>query len=291
MTNAVFTFRDGSAYDDQPEIRYHFPKRYLRLAEQTVGDFIVYYKSRRAEDRASRETYFAVARVTRIVPDDKQADYYYAYVDGYIELDEAVSWRNDDTAFERKLLKQDGTTNKGVFGWAVRLLKPVEFDAILKEGFTQELKPWESPDWIAEPIPEYVDRPLVAQVVNRKFREVAFRRHVRIAYQNTCAVTGLQLVNGGGRPEVQAAHIRPVENNGPDTVRNGLALTGTVHWMFDRGLISVDDSLRLMVAEKHVPKELRSLVQNGRPIRVPNRPDLQPHSTYLGWHRRERFKG
>jgi putative restriction endonuclease len=48
-------------------------------------------------------------------------------------------------------------------------------------------------------------------------------------YQRFCTETGLCLLNSGGKPEVQAAHIRAVEANGPDTVRDGLALTATVH--------------------------------------------------------------
>lgn len=91
MTNAVFTFRDGTVYDDQPEIRYHFPKKYLRLVEQAMGDLIVYYKPRRAEDRATRETYFAVARVTRIVPDETQLEHYYAYVEGGIRMGSSIA--------------------------------------------------------------------------------------------------------------------------------------------------------------------------------------------------------
>ncbi len=55
---------------------------------------------------------------------------------------------------------------------------------------------------------------------------------------------------GGGRPEVQAAHIRPVEHDGPESVRNGLALTGTVYWLFDRGLMSLDDSFNVVVARR-----------------------------------------
>lgn len=277
-------------YDDQPENRYHFPRTYLRAVEQAVGDWIVYYKSRRAEDKTSREAYFAIAHVSRIVPDDVQPDHYYAYVSDYFEL-ESVPWRSGTQVFESKLLKDDGSTNRGAFGRSVRLLSRAEFDAILAAGLARAPSLWEKADSVAEPVPEYIDRPLIAQVVNRKFRDLAFRRHVRDAYQNTCAITGLQLINGGGRPEVQAAHIRPVECNGPDTVRNGLALTGTVHWMFDRGLVSVDESMRVLVAESHVPTELKSLVHPGKSIRVPNRPDLRPHPTYLGWHRRERFKG
>ena len=34
---------------------------------------------------------------------------------------------------------------------------------------------------------------------------------------------------GGRRAEVAAAHIQPVQANGPDTVSDGLALSGTAH--------------------------------------------------------------
>jgi predicted restriction endonuclease len=57
------------------------------------------------------------------------------------------------------------------------------------------------------------------------------------AYDERCAITGFKFINGGGRAEVDAAHIRPVQHNGPDTINNGIALCGTAHWMFDRGLI------------------------------------------------------
>lgn len=53
----------------------------------------------------------------------------------------------------------------------------------------------------------------------------------------------MKLINGGGRAEAEAAHIRSVEANGPDIVSNGLALSGTAHWMFDRGLLSLTDDL------------------------------------------------
>ena len=61
-------------------------------------------------------------------------------------------------------------------------------------------------------------------------------------------MTGLRIINGGGRSEVQAAHIRPVASSGPDSVRNGLALSGTAHWMFDRGLLSIGDDYSILIA-------------------------------------------
>jgi putative restriction endonuclease len=294
MTNAVFTYSPSSKYDDQPEARYHFPKTYLRVAEEAIGDWILYYEPRRTEGASSsagRQSYFAMARVTRVVPDDQQPDHYYAYMADYLEFDSPVPFRENGKYFESILMKDDGTTSKGAFGRNMRSIPRHEFDYILAQGFARELPSWEVADRAREPVPETVDRPLVEQIVRRPFRDEAFRRHVREAYGNTCAVTGLCLLNGGGRPEVQAAHIRAVEANGPDTVRNGLALTGTLHWMFDRGLISVDDSFQLLVAKRGIPTELAPLVQSGKTIRVPARQDLRPHATYLRWHREERFKG
>ena len=121
--------------------------------------------------------------------------------------------------------------------------------------------------------------------------ERAFRRHVRLAYGNTCAVTGLRLVNGGGRPEVEAAHIQPVEEKGPDSVRNGLALTGTFHWLFDRGLIAINDDYEIILADRAVPEAVRRLMPPDRRLRLPGLQELRPHPRFLRWHRDHVFKG
>src|SRR5258708_7763377 len=47
MANAVFTTKPEPSYDDLPELRYHFPSRYLRHAQQALDDWIVYYEPRR----------------------------------------------------------------------------------------------------------------------------------------------------------------------------------------------------------------------------------------------------
>lgn len=293
MGNAVFTTSESSAYDDQPEYRYHFPKTYLRQVTEAVGHLIVYYEPRRTTGPSSatgRQAYFAVAHVDRVEADRLKTDHYYAYLSGYLEFDRKVPFKDGDRYYESALLKSDGSTNRGAFGRAVRSVPATEFAEILSAGFARQPEAWEELDRVAEPVPEYVVRPVVEQVTTRKFRDAAFRRHVRSAYANTCAVTGLRLLNGGGRPEVQAAHIRPVEENGPDTVRNGIALTGTIHWLFDRGLITFDDSLRVLLSPNGIPDELSRLIRPDRKILMPENPEYRPHPTYLAWHRENRFK-
>jgi putative restriction endonuclease len=99
------------------------------------------------------------------------------------------------------------------------------------------------------------------------------------------------LINGGCRAEVDAAHIRPVEQNGPDIVSNGLALSGTAHWMFDRGLISLSDGLEILVSRRINDEEgVRALINKDGRARKPRRDLERPHPHFLRWHRDHCFK-
>ncbi len=135
------------------------------------------------------------------------------------------------------------------------------------------------------------ERQVVRLLLNRKVRNASFRRQVCDAYDNTCAVTGLQIVNGGGRAEAQAAHIWAVHDGGPDVVQNGIALSGTVYWLFDRHLIWLTDDYRLLVSHNKVPAELRSLFgRHSERICLPADQRLWPNQAFIGRHR-ERFAG
>ncbi len=126
-------------------------------------------------------------------------------------------------------------------------------------------------------------------LVNRKIRDANFRRHVCEAYDDRCAVTGLRIINGGGRSDVQAAHIWSVGDGGPDVSQNGLALSGTVHWLFDRHLIALTDDYRLLVSHDKAPPDLRVLFERQMDrIHLPKDERLWPHKTYVEMHR-ERF--
>lgn len=298
MTKAVFTAKVTPSYDDLPESRYHFPSTYLNQARSAVGDHIIYYEPRRptVEDssRGGRQAYFAMARVETIVEDRRQAGHFYALLVDYLDFDQPVPFVEGDFYYESALQKADGSTNKGAFGRAIRLIPDAEFDRILKAGFAPNLSVEKIVD---ADVPLGLDetarafeRPIIELTVSRLFRDWAFKRSVRSAYENRCALTGLRLINGGGRPEVQAAHIMPVASKGPDSVRNGLALSSTFHWLFDRGLVSVDNDHRILVAEG-LPMEVMGLLNSNRRINAPRDPLLCPHPHYLQFHRDNIFKG
>jgi putative restriction endonuclease len=233
---AVFTHKAASIYDDKPEERYHFPETYLRPAQAAAGDFILYYEPGRtaAHDRGryGRRAYVAVAKVTGIRPDQARRGFFYADVDPstYVTFDRPVPFREGQHYYERQLRREGGGTSKGAFGRAVRPISDQEFTEILTAGFAAEL----SRDSAAQPdliLPAGLmeaaadfQRPVIERIMSRPVRDAAFRHAIQTAYESTCAMTGIKLINGGGRSEAQAAHIRPVAERGPDSIRNGLAL-------------------------------------------------------------------
>jgi putative restriction endonuclease len=300
MTKAVFTTKVDPTYDDLPEVRYHFPRTYLRQAEAAVGDWVVYYEPRRASgdvsSRGGRQAYFATAKVGRIEPDPVRPDHFYAFVSDYLEFERPVSFKEGEHYFESALARADGKTNKGAFGRAVRFIPDIEYELIVQAGFVRmigeisnaEAQAREDFFGFAEEQQPY-DRPIVERMISRPFREAAFAVGVKQAYANTCAMTGISIINGGGRAEVQAAHIRPVAHRGPDSIRNGLALSGTIHWMFDRGLVSIDEDYSILIARDRLPDTVARMLRND--LLLPDRPDQRPHVHFLRYHRDQIFKG
>jgi putative restriction endonuclease len=215
---------------------------------------------------------------------------------GYLEFDRPVSFKEGEQYFEGALARSDGKTNKGAFGRAVRPIRDAEYDLIVHAGFARTIGE------VSREIPEIADdpsdfaeeqlsfsRPIIERVVSRPFREAAFAIGVKEAYANTCAMTGLNIINGGGRAEVQAAHIRPVAHQGSDSIRNGLALSGTIHWMFDRGLVSIDEDYTILSARDRLPDAVTRMLRTK--LLRPNRLDQRPHAHFLRYHRDRIFKG
>ena len=299
MPKAVLTTKVDPSYDDLPEERYHFPRTYLKAARAALGDWIVYYEPRRTSthlsSRGGRQAYFATARIVRVDADPNLADHYYAYVEEYLEFDRPVPFRERDFFYESRLRKTDGSTNKGMFGRSVRFLPDAEYSMILAAGFetvTAERERFGREGVRRDPgLLELTDRPIIERVSRRPFRDRVFATGIKRAYDNTCAISGLQIINGGGRAEAQAAHIRPVHANGPDSLRNGVALSSTFHWMFDRGLISIDDDYSLLVKRNAVPGNVLSLTNPDGRLRVPEQEIYRPHRRFLEYHREHVFKG
>jgi putative restriction endonuclease len=294
MAKLVLMHKADSIYDDEPDVRYDFPRPYLRAATEGIGDWVIYYEPVKAGPRG----YFATARIDRIIPKPGAEGRFFALIEPgtYLEFDQPVPRLLQGHPLESSLAAPDGTPKSGGSQQlAVRRLSEDDFARIIALGLPADLIGAESRRYAA-PEPAFADaaapfdRPVTERLTNRLYRDVAFRRRVRAAYDHRCAMSGLSLRNGGGRPEVQAAHIRPVESRGSDSVRNGLALSGTLHWMFDRGLLSVAEDHTILVSRNKVPSEVvdRLISPQGRLILPRDRRDW-PHPENLRWHRENVF--
>jgi putative restriction endonuclease len=234
--------------------------------------------------------------LTGVRTDPAKSEHYYATIDPstYLTFDHPVPFRESPFYYEAALRK-DETTNLGAFGRAVRSLSDAEFEAILGAGFARELAPADlEPPWpgLAEEEQPF-ERPIIQRLIERPLRDAAFTRVVQEAYGATCSVTGLKIINGHGRADVQAAHIRPVSDQGPDSVRNGLALSATVHWMFDRGLISIGDppTYPILVSSHGLADNVMRLFNPDGRLRRPMEQRFWPAPQYLRFHRENVFKG
>ena len=297
---AVFDVKPDSGYDDDITRRYHFPGRsnYLDAARNAIGDWVLYREPQR---NGGRRAYISTARVVSVEPDPEHAGHAYAYVTDYLEFPTPVPFVTNGRYAEAPLraITDPSRVGQAVQGRSMRSILMEDFDAIVLAGLNDTLAPENAVrlglDFPAADFPlplsqsgvdETVDRRVEQMLMNRKIRDANFRLEVCRAYGDRCAVTGLRIINGGGRAEVQAAHIKPVAVGGPDVVRNGIALSATVHWLFDRHLISIDENYRLLVSHNRVPSELRSLFRpEHEGLNLPNDRRFWPHPVFLAYHR------
>lgn len=301
MAFGVFIHRADSVYDDHPEERYQFPKSYLSRASQFVGDWIVYYEPTKVSDSKG---YFAIARVERIVPDPTANGMYLALIapGSYLPFPNKVAFADEGGVIERGLLNDAGRLS-GRAQAAVRPISGRDFDAILARGLAEAEVPLPRFDAIVEErrfelgeaeqqaFTGEFDREQVLVTGKRWVRDKVFRRVILQPYDKRCAVTGLKLINGGGRAEVEAAHIRPVDKKGSDTVNNGIALSGTVHWMFDRGQICVEDDLSIVISRQVNDRDsVEGLINKTGRLVGPLAARDRPHPAFLQWHRDNVFK-
>jgi putative restriction endonuclease len=295
MTKGVFLYREDSRYEDRPWTVYQFPDSYLSRAAQMVGDWVIYMEP----VKAGRKGYHAVAKVDRITRDPSNPGMHLAIIDpnSYLDFDHNVAFQSGGDYPERSVLNDAGNVS-GRAQAAVRPIPVEDFNRIVGLGLDthDELLPRSDTDAVAgvaeEQAPYEFEQDRVQMLTRRTIRDRIFRTRVLKAYDRRCAFTGFQFINGGGRAEVEAAHIKSVEAKGPDVVQNGLALSGTVHWMFDRGLLTVADDATILLSNhiNDVDGVRTILLPNGR-AQFPDNVHDKPDPAFLRWHRENCFKG
>jgi putative restriction endonuclease len=298
MGFGVFIHRSDSIYDDSPAEQYQFPGQYLGRVKACVGDWIIYYEPRKiAETRG----YFAIAKVREVISDPVATGMYLALIEpgSYLDFANPVPFNGPKGPIEQGVLNDQGRIS-GRAQSAVRPISAGDFNRIVDLGFEERMPLLPRLDdrlstvgFDEEQSPFKFDqqRDRSDVTISRIIRDRIFRRVVLRAYDERCAITGLKLINGRGRAEVAAAHIRSVEASGPDIISNGIALSGTAHWMFDRGLIGLTDDLEILISRQtNDPQGIQSIINKSGRALAPHRISDRPHPHFLRWHREHCFK-
>lgn len=138
---------------------------------------------------------------------------------------------------------------------------------------------------VAEPAPLYC----VSALRKVRIGQGAFRLSVTDAYTKRCAITGEKTL-----PVLEAAHIKPYAEAGPNTVTNGLLLRSDMHKLFDDGYITVTTDYRVEVSSR-----IREEFENGREyyqyhgknlLILPHSASKRPEADYLSYHNTTVFR-
>ena len=126
-------------------------------------------------------------------------------------------------------------------------------------------------------------------------RRQAFRQEIMRIYNYTCAICRLRVatVDGESVTVTDAAHIIPFRISYNDDIRNGISLCKLHHWVFDRGLISLNERYRVKVSrfiDEEGPVEWRLSNLHNKDIFLPQQEMLYPAQEALAWHRDEVFR-
>jgi putative restriction endonuclease len=94
---------------------------------------------------------------------------------------------------------------------------------------------------------------------------------------------------------LEAAHILPFAEHGPNEVRNGLLLRSDFHKLFDIGLVTVTPELSIEISpqirEEWVNGKAYYRLHGQRLANVPSEPAHRPAPDFLRWHNENCFQG
>ncbi len=117
----------------------------------------------------------------------------------------------------------------------------------------------------------------------------AFRASVTDAYQKRCSITGERTL-----PVLEAAHIKPYSESGPNLPTNGLLLRSDIHKLFDTGYMTITKELKIEVSRR-IKAEFENGKEyyqyHGRGLALPKQAKEAPGSKFLDWHNQFIYNG
>ncbi|RXK55293.1 restriction endonuclease [Oleiharenicola lentus] len=117
-------------------------------------------------------------------------------------------------------------------------------------------------------------------------RSSVFSERVRREYSRRCAVSGIVIATPTELYEAESAHVVPLSEGGTDDIRNGFALSQTLHWAFDKGLFGISHTRRIYIPRRVSAMTVNSYLNQfaGCEINEASTPALRVHPDAFRWH-------
>jgi len=126
-------------------------------------------------------------------------------------------------------------------------------------------------------------------LVRQRLGQGSFRILVTDTYDRHCAITGEKAL-----PALEAAHIKPVTEDGKHRVDNGLLFRSDIHRLFDAGYVTVTPDYKFRASRKlkdDFDNGEEYFRLNGNNIWLPRPSDAKPNREFLEWHSDTVFRG
>lgn len=126
-------------------------------------------------------------------------------------------------------------------------------------------------------------------LVRQRLGQGAFRILVTDTYNRHCAITGEKAL-----PALEAAHIKPVTEEGEHRIDNGLLFRSDIHRLFDAGYVTVTPDYKFRASRKlkdDFDNGEEYFRLNGNSIWLPRASDAKPNCEFLEWHSDTVFRG
>ena len=106
-------------------------------------------------------------------------------------------------------------------------------------------------------IPANIERKRVMREVLDRPNQRAFRKMVLEAYNSTCLITGIKMDT-----VLEAAHIKPVKDNGSDLLLNGICMRADIHTLYDSNNLRIQPNGTVLLSETARQRENYDFLPN-----------------------------
>lgn len=140
---------------------------------------------------------------------------------------------------------------------------------------------------LEEPIAQEYSKKYLTKI---RMGQGAFRVQLTDAYYRRCSITGEKTL-----PALEAAHIKPYSESGPNHLSNGLLLRADLHNLFDSGYLTITKEYNVEVSRK-----IKEEFENGREyyklnghklLVLPDQLSNQPNRQFIDWHNEHVYYG